>query len=248
MWAFFLGWGRGARSPNTDTAFTTPQQQAVDRCIKGGLRKFYFSGVNWSFLQPVASLSLASAANTAALPADFGGGEGRITVTQASGVLWGPLEFGSIGDVYQAESAFPATTGRPQMACVEAIKGTALAASSRSQLRVWPLADQAYTLKFRYYVNPDYLTGLLPYAYGGPEHAQTLLEACLAEAELILDDAATVHAQAFQQSLASSKDVDRRKKPENLGYAADHSDMKHRPGRASQHGLTPLRVGGVLYP
>ena len=51
---------------------------------------------------------------------------------------------------------------------------------------------------------PDYLSTPFPYAYGGAEHAETILESCLAVAELRLDDMAGPHNQQFMARLAAS--------------------------------------------
>ncbi len=119
---------------------------------------------------------------------------------------------------------YPSTTGRPLFACIEPIKGTTGTHGQRFQLRVAPTADQSYTLQFQYHISPHYLTGSMPYAYGGPEHSETLLESCLAVAEKILDNKADLHATEFQRMLKVSQDLDRRKKPQTQGYNGDRSD------------------------
>jgi hypothetical protein len=113
----------------------------------------------------------------------------------------------------------------------------------------WPISDQTYTLTFAYYLNPDYLSGAFPFAYGGAQHAETLLESCLAIAEKILDDAATVHAAEFEKRLAVSMDLDRRTKPQNLGYNRDQSDQqdRYRHRQDDQHGWSTVQVNGVTY-
>src|SRR5438128_10970846 len=86
---FFLGFGRGNTAPFSDSAWTTSQQASIDRCTKGGMRKFYFCGYDWSFLKPTASLNLPISTNTIQLPDDFGGFEGYITLfSTTSQVSW----------------------------------------------------------------------------------------------------------------------------------------------------------------
>lgn len=239
---FFLGWGRGAAA--NDVVWTTQQQQAIDRCVKGGLRNFYHCGYNWSFLRPVVILGVEEAAQTLPLPDDFGGVEGQITVGLTTGIQWWPVDFGGIGRVYQKYAELPTTTGRPIYCCIEPIKGTTATAGQRFQLRFWPIADDDYQLKFQYYVNPDYLSGAFPYAYGGAQHAETLLESCLALAEKILDNEATLHSMLFKEHLAMSQQMDRRNKPQHLGYNGDWSDQKDQ--RWGFRGLNPITVGGVV--
>lgn len=227
---FHLGYGRGA--DNSETTWDTNQQRTIDQLVRGGLRKFYYCGHDWSFLHPVATFTLASGTKTFPLPEDFGGVEGQATVTLPSGTSasWWCLDIGGIGDVLRAEAQASSTTGTPQCMCVEPIKGTG-AQGQRSQLHYWPTTDQSYTLKVQYYVNPDYLSGQQPYAYGGPEHAETLLAACKATGEIDLDDQRDgPQFQEFTRLLEISKTVDARKKPQTVGYNRDHSDYRYGEG------------------
>lgn len=241
---FFLGLGRGADFG--ETAWSAKDENSIARCVKGGLRKFYHSGYDWSFLKPVAALTLASGANTLDLPQDYGGHEGRVSVATRNNQDWHPLDFAGIGQVQDAEARFSNTTGWPQLLATEPMKDTSLYQGQRFRLHVWPTSDQAYTLKLQYYVLPDYLDGSKPYAYGGAEHAETLLEACLSVAETLLDDQATIHAAEFQRLLAISMDLDRRKKPQLLGYNADRSDSQHW-GRWDRRDEPAVTFNGVQY-
>lgn len=220
----YLGYSRGAG--NGESTWLSTQQGNIDRCVKGGMRKFYFCGYDWSFLKPIASLSLASSGQTILLPEDFGGIEGDLLLTDDTRVVY---RIPVTGDTRHRHGLSPSATGEPQVVEVEPIKGTGFG-QQRFQLRVWPIADQAYTLQCRYYVNPDYLSGAFRYAYGGPQHAETLLEACLSVAEILLDDMSGVHAQEFEKLLEISKDLDRRNKPQTLGYCGDRSDAIHSGG------------------
>ncbi len=97
---------------------------------------------------------------------------------------------------------------------------------------MWPKPDVAYTIIGEYKHIPDALTGLLPYPPGGGDHAETIMAACLAAAELFLDDEKGVRWQYFMERLAASVAVDSRKKGSNLGYNGDGSDRKFPPGRS----------------
>lgn len=241
----FLGYGRGAN--NGDTTWDTDQQAMVDRCTKGGLRNFYFCGYDWTFLKPIASLTLSSAAKTVDLPDDFGGAEGVVHVSvsgQSGGAT--PIKIWGIGHVYNKETLYPTTTGRPQLVCIDPVKGTTASEGQRFQLRFWPIADQAYTIKIQYYVLPDYLTGALPYAYGGAQHSETLLESCLAVAEKLADDRTEIHSMEFEKRLAVSMEIDRRNKPQLLGMNLDRSDMRETAiGRNVIRGWSDIQYNGV---
>lgn len=238
-----LGYGRG--SDNGDTAWTSAQQAVVDRCVKGGLRNFYHCGYDWSFLRPVAALTLANNTQVLNLPDDYGGMDGQITVSLTTGMQWWPVDLMPIGTVNQMYARLPTTTGRPELCCEEPLKGVTAQHGQRMQLRFWPISNNDYTLKFQYYVNPDYLSTSQAYALGGAQHAETLLESCLAVAEKIADDLGTVHAAEFDKRLIVSKEIDRRNKPQKLGYNGDKTGYRLTPyERRSWTGIT---VGGVQY-
>lgn len=227
----FMGWGRGAAYQ--DPAWNDQQQFEVDGIVGSGLRQFYFPaiegavGYEWSFLRPTATFDLPSGAQTLALPDDFGGFEGQLTLltTNSTSLPW-RIEWRNEGIIRQMYSVTPSMTGAPKYATEQTLKGTTATQSQRSQLFVFPQADQDYTLQGQYYINPDYLSGAFPYAYGGAPHAETLLESCLCVAEQRLDDANAVHAQKFQERLMASIAMDRRNKPQKLGYNDDRSDER----------------------
>lgn len=247
----FLGYGRGAN--NNDQAWTTHQQAAIDSCVRSGLRQFYFpppvdgvSAYDWSFLKPTYSTTLLSTASVIALPDDFGGFEGRITLNSSTGQIWWPIDVVGEGTVRQRYSELPTATGRPLLAAIQPIKGTTQLKGQRFQLYFFPLADQDYPVQFAYYVSPDYLTGSAPYAYGGMPHAETILESCLAVAEQRLDDSSTIHSMKFMERLAASISLDRRSKPQKLGYNGDRSDQRYDGNERHWLG-TGITVNGVIY-
>lgn len=226
----FLGYGRGTRYENDE--WTTDQWNSILSCLKSGLRNFYFpvsidgtpSSYNWSFLTPTASLAVAAADQTIPLPDDYGNIEGNITISSTNNQASWPIQFTGEGVIREKYSGLPNATGRPQMAAIRPLKGTTVSKGQRFEIVVWPIPDQAYTIQVRYYLLPDVLSGTLPYAYGGATHAETLLESCLAIAEERLDDTRTTHSGKFRERLAASVAMDRRSKPQNLGYNRDNSD------------------------
>lgn len=228
----FLGAGRGADFG--DPAYTTQAKQDIDFSVASGLRQFYFpssvdggpNSYDWSFLKPTFTLAFASAAKTVALPDDFGGMEGQLSLvtTTTTSMPW-CIQWQNEGRIQQCYATQPTNTGPPMFAVVQPLKGTGGDRGQRWQLYLFPAADQAYTLTGQYYVNPDFLSGAFPYAYGGAEHAETLLESCLAIAEQRRDDAMSVHTMKFKERLQASISMDRRKKPPRVGYNGDRSDQ-----------------------
>lgn len=248
----FLGYGRGANF--SETAWSTSQQAVITSCVKSGLRQFYFppllegqsQAYDWSFLRPSMLLTLDEGASSIDLPDDFGGIEGQLTLSDENSRSFWPIAVYGGPRVRQALANYPDTTGCPVMAGLEAVRGTSPTAGQRQTLLFYPTADQAYSVRLNYYVLPDFLTGDMPYALGGMAHAETVLESCLAIAEQRVDDASTVHTMKFKERLAASISLDRRSKPQVIGYNADRSDGKHWPTRRAAHGWpTVITFDGV---
>lgn len=242
----FLGYGRG--SDNDEEDWDSRKQSAIDHCVKGGLRKVYYCGHDWSFLRPVATLTLDTGEQTVALPADFGGVEGKISVSTTSGTNWTPLDVTGIGTILNQYAAMPDSTGTPLLCCEETPKRPTHERGSRSQLRFFPIADQDYTVKFQYYINPDFISGNMPYVYGGPQHSETFLAACKATSEIDFDDMQQgPQFMEFMRVLEISKDIDRRNKPQLFGYNGDRSDQLHTPMRHPWRGISTVTFNGVAY-
>lgn len=236
---FFLGYGRG--SDFDDVAYTTLQLADINSCIKGGMRRFYFPATEglshqWSFLKPVTRLTLLSGESSLRLPDDFGFLEGKVLVVDDESTLICSVPLMQHGYVRERLALYPTQTGPPTCAAWLPVKDTTAERGQRFDLKVYPIADQDYTLEVEYSLNPNFLTGSQPYAYGGPAHAETLVQACRAAAEQQLDDEIGVQTQLFEQRLAASLDMDRKVKAPLLGYNGDRSDDKYnRYGRRLLH-------------
>lgn len=249
----FLGYGRGEE--HGDSAWTNKQQAAIESCVKSGLRQFYFPPPidgrvhDWSFLKPVRSVTYADGERTVELPDDFGQFEGMITVATADGTtVTEPVPIVGEGMIRQQYAKLPEATGRPALAAVRPKKGTGAERGQRFELFLFPQADEDYTLTFAMYLVGEALTGERPYAYGGGAHAETILESCLAIAEQRLDDAIGVKTAKFMERLAASIALDRRVKPQHLGYNGDGSDVRDmRLRQRPEHWRNPITVNGVQY-
>lgn len=254
---FFLGWGRGQTAPYSDPAWTTAQQQGIDAVLRSGLRTFYWPQLDgttydWSFMRPLGTFVLAQGASTVPCPDDYGGPEGQVTVRAVGSAVRVPyrLPVTGEGEVRAAYAGNPTMTGRPLLVAVPSVKGTTGAAGTRHQMYVFPTADQQYTLDLPYYVNGDYLSTAFPYHMGGTAHAETVLAAVLAAAELYQDDARGPRWAYYQERLKASVDADRRHKPETAGYNGDRSDARNFFRYPSdRHGWNygGITVGGVQY-
>lgn len=247
---FFLGHGRG--EDFGDTAWTAQEKAAIQFCVESGLRQFYFpppvegtpSAYEWSFLRPVTQLYLLDGDQTVQLPEDFGGVEGNLTIS--SDQATDPIKLVNEGQIRQQYAACPSTTGKPQLASIRPLKGTS-GKGQKKELYVWPTADDDYTLDVTYYILPDVLQNSFPNPYGGAQHAETILESCLAIAEQRLDDAKGVHWEQFRERLLASISADRKMKPQTLGYNADRSDGYARWMNKYFRTTAQVTVNNVLY-
>lgn len=243
---FFLGFGAGSNFG--DPAWTNPQTIQINRCIASGLRQFYFPNppYDWSFMAPVTTVVLPDNTSEIQMPDDFGGLDGVITLinptTQCTWALRTQNE-GAIREMYQVT---PQAVGRPVAVAVRALRGTAATQGQRSELYFFPISDQEYNVQVKYYINPDALTPANPYPYGGMMHAETIRAAVLAAAEETLDDTQDTWAQKFQQRLMASVNVDRRSKPQVVGYNGDRSDLVGRWRRSDWHGWGSVAVNGQV--
>jgi hypothetical protein len=157
-------------------------------------------------------------------------------------------------DVYLREKRLPDTGGSPEILCEELNPETPSAlGSSRMQFHVWPTADAEYVLSFPMTILPQALTGQLPFAYGGAQHSECLLQSCKAAAERDIDsigstDPRAIHQPEFARMLEVSKMLDRRSKPQTVGPMWDRSDLRRRraPGMTPRP-LLPIMVQGQIY-
>ncbi len=242
----FLGWGSGGRLG--DRAWSAAEQQDVNDFVRSGIRMVHNCGYDWSFTKPVTTLTLPSGANTLQLPDDFAGIEDKITLTASSSRISCAIPICNPGQIREKYVENPLTTGRPEIASVQPLKGTHGTQGQRQQLYWWPTTDQAYSVQFAYYLNVDFLTGAFPYPYGGAQHAETYVAAAKAAAELDRDDIlGGPQAQNFARLLEASKDIDRRNKAQTLGYNGDASNNRGRPGMRHFRETGGIRVGGTQY-
>lgn len=247
----FLGYGRG--TDLGEVAWTVPQTNDINDCLKSGLQQFYTppqiapneAPHSWTFLRPFATLTIIQGTNFTPLPDDFGYFEGSIFVADpASATRRLPLQITNPGRVRAQIAAEPDTTGAPRLAAQEPIAGTTATEGTRYNLIVWPVPNADYSVYVEYKHLPDMLTGDLPYPPGGSEHAATIKAAVLAAAELELDDTPGPRAMQFMSRLVASIAVDRKKNFKTLGY---NGDPRLRMGGGRQIDRRDFDNGSVTY-
>ena len=162
------------------------------------------------------------------LPDDYGGINGGFTFT--SDTLYDTVRVVSekqIRELMQGRTV----NGYPQY-CAIRPKSTSGTTGQRFEVMFYPRPDSSYTLEYSYIPLLYELTDTYTYPWGGEPHTETIMESCLAVAELRRDDTIGVHYEAFMERLKASVDYDRvANAPEFLGYNADGSIYKNRRAR-----------------
>ncbi|MFZ5829467.1 MAG: hypothetical protein ACOY3P_05235, partial [Planctomycetota bacterium] len=177
--ARFLGFGRSSSD------WTEEQSEDLNDIVTSGLRRFYTPpplpgekyAHEWSFLTPATTLVMTVGSGTYDLPADFAGLEGPITYAPGETALYSPIEITSEHRVRMLQQR--EVSGRPTLAAIRP-KAVNPATGTRWEILFDREADAAYVLTYRYRVNSGVLTTVNKYPYGGQDHAETILEACLA--------------------------------------------------------------------
>jgi hypothetical protein len=207
------------------------QASEVDLALETGLRKFYSPMVlpgeaysyDWKFLKPIGTITTESGISSYDLPAGFICMEGPLTFAPDEGDFWPSLEIVPEYRVRQ-KLAQDSSSGRPRFAAIR-VKPIDPAGGTRYEVLVSPPADGTYEISYRYQVNPAGMDNDACLPYGGQQHAQTLIEACLAAAEEQMDVKNGPHAQAFVLCLQASVSSDRKTSAaEFLGPNLDGSD------------------------
>jgi hypothetical protein len=199
---------------NRDSAtWTEIQDTDVDDIIQAGLRGFYrpvgLEGAPlyvWSFLRKSASVTLVTTDYDYDLPIDFVNLTEDPVVAAAAG---GRLERIPWQDL-TAMRARASATGVPYYCSVRPLTPDATT-GTRHELLIYPTPaslQAGWTVNYRYLCAPEELDETNRYPLGGALHAQTILDACLAEAELMLVDEPGVYNQKFAESLAASIKLD----------------------------------------
>jgi hypothetical protein len=184
------------------------------------------------------------------LPWDYGGmtGDGRFKYDESENRL-NYIEVTSdvrIGHLRQASLA----TGTPYLAAIIPLT-TAGAQGQRWGALFHPPPNDVLTLHYRYYVLADALVDTsAEYPYGSVPHSETILESCLAIAEMReKDSASTVHQDRFLELLQGSIDHDRMlgEAIQTYGYNRDMSDGVDGPRPELSRHYSLITHEGVEY-
>ncbi len=206
----------------------------VIRIVESGLRQFYFVGprtelngapYEWRFLKPTIEFQIVQGDRDIQMPDDFDGITGPLEF-KAGDNAWGGVKVVEPQDIdhFRGLSTTDTVSSWPRYAAIRPLKHEQTD-GQRKQMSIWPEASSDYTLRFAFKVLPENLTSIREYPYGGAQHAETILAACEAEAELYMDDERGVRWEKYQERLAASVSIDSRaNRAEYLGY---NSNVEH---------------------
>lgn len=196
------------------------QSGIVDSCILSGTSRFYFpppmgdgeSRHEWSFLMPTVTLAISSSTDTYQLPDDFTGGLEYFTLSSNAKI---PIIKES--DLRAMQTVEGASAAAPSFAAIRPVPIVG-ATTQKWEVIFYPAPDTSYTLSYAYQINPDPLSVDNQTAIGGREHAETMLESCLAVAQSRFGMESPVnHMDAFASRLTASIALDQRLKSNTGG-------------------------------
>lgn len=234
----FLGYG------SDDSVWSSEQSDDVDRIVQSGYRQFLnpplLPGMQvihqWSFLRPVTTLDTVADQADYDLPDNFGGMDGCLTYDDNN--AYPDIKIVGENQIRSARSGTSSMSGRPYLAAVR-YKQHSGTPGQRWEIMFYPTPDAAYTLSYRYRALRNKLTDSSPYPLGGADHAETILESCLAIAERRKDDAIGLHDGAFKERLAASIAMDGSiARADSLGYNGDPSTERETVRYGRQGGFT----------
>lgn len=208
------GWGRVTAGSSSDTAWSADQILDFQDIVDNGLRRFYWPlpidpkepRYVWSFLAPQRNIELVAAKYVYTLPGDF---TDMVTPGFQFSSAAGLLNVTRISDdkLESLQSKSP-RSGPPQYYAIQDLKAQAIGFTGYRVL-FYPTPDTSYSLQYRYGVTPASLSATNTTPLGGAVHAETILEACLAEADKIFREENGPHETRFRELLAASITYDK---------------------------------------
>lgn len=207
----------------TLTFWDADQLADVKRAVNGGYRQFLYPPTieedkkpyEWTFLTPAAQVVLASGVQTSDLPTDYGG------------VLFGAVLRGTgLLETFQhqrleviSQERFEALTGNVDITSGPTVKYVAALRPVQTgttealyKLAAYPTPSDGAIITFRYMREPLMLDATQTIPWGGDRHSETIMQSCLAVAELFQDDEHGVHWERFLHRLRFSIAIDERER------------------------------------
>jgi hypothetical protein len=258
---FYLGYGRlttawtgwQASAPYVPDATLQGSNLAdIIDCVNKGYRSFCNPeptkpGVpahRWSFLTQLREFVTQASVTTYQLGDDYGGLDGELTYPSAQS-LYSPIRRTGIGEVERLLQRSAGVKTQPRYFAIHLTNQQGLS-GQRWQLTFAPTPDSSYTLTGQMRVLPLALSYARPWPLGGEQHAETILAACLAEAESYLNaEDSTMRARYKERLLASIAQDVQENTPRTLGYNGDRSDLRSQ--RGGRYGAWPWGTNEPTY-
>jgi hypothetical protein len=221
----------------------------VTRSIKLGENQFYTPPQlpgdptvhTWSFAEVEYAVALVANTYQYDLPDDFGGFVESYLYFSSNFSL-GVIRLTSIDQILDLRSTDTLiTSDYPEWAAVSS-QDIAQTTGQRFQISFWPTPAASKTVTGQYKVNANAMTDAASYPLGGQPHSQTLMQSCLAAAEMEKLGKPGPHYELFMQRLAGSIAYDRKTTtPKHFGKNLDNSRFERFPN------IRRHRASGITY-
>ena len=190
------------------------QKSHVLELLRTGLRDFYTPQVlpgklnqhSWSFLRPTYLLTLVVGQYEYDMPDDFNAVRGSIQYTANTNAFLPRIDVTNENRVKELLAISTDTFIGPTVAAFrvkaadQAVEGT----GTRWEMLIAPVPSGGEAIEIPYSVNPYQLSDDVSLPMGGQPHAQTLIESCLAAAEVARGDGKKDHQAKFLLKLQAS--------------------------------------------
>lgn len=145
-------------------AWNDAQLQKIKEIFKEGMRLVCNPPVipgmiyphQWGWLMPIATITTVADDGAYDLPSDFAYIDGPLTLSPSDYMLYPAIKIVGEHQLRQKLQSIQ-TSGRPQEAAIRVKSPHNSADGTQYELLLWPTPDDAYTLQYRYRINPDIL-------------------------------------------------------------------------------------------
>jgi len=210
--SMMLGYGFGINDADSE------ELERVDLFLNAGLRRFLNpvteeGAYDWTFLHPTATITMASGTQEYNLPDTCMGYLNNDLVISSEGAGT-KIVLISMQQLLQKKASEGTANGRPDYAATR-VKDTVptTSAGQRTEILFYPIPDASYVLTYSYNVQVD-AAASNTFLFGGQHHSETIVAACMAEAERyskigVDGPAETKWENAYQERLAASIAIDK---------------------------------------
>jgi hypothetical protein len=213
--------------------WTHAERSKVVNLLKAGLRRFYTPSVlpgerhahRWSFMAPTFAVTLTAEQYSYLMPDGFCGVRGDIHYAAGTNRTLPKIRHTSVERVLAILAESSGSYSEPLCAAFRVRPRLAETAPTQWEMLIAPAPSGGEQLVIPFEISPMALSDDDALPLGGQPHAQTIIEACLAEAELEMGSPKPIHLQLFMERLQASVSHDRMATcPLTVGISRDRSD------------------------